>query len=95
MRKTTYALLAVIPLLVGCCPQCLVNWQMEEVQDRSEMYQAGFEAGCNSGYRAGESYYHEFDQDAELYVANVEYKAGWDNAFQICKKELDDLRPWA
>ena len=87
------ALLAIIPLLIGC-PQSLVGWQMEKVQDMPEIYQVGYEAGCNSGYRAGDSYYHEFQKDIAMYEKNETYKVGWDDGFQICKEELDALRPY-
>ena len=55
----------------------------------SPTYEAGYGAGCDSGYSAAGHAYYKFKQDTVRYNRDSRYQKGWNDGFRTCKDQYE------
>ncbi|MGI9508939.1 MAG: hypothetical protein ACR2QJ_06285 [Geminicoccaceae bacterium] len=79
------ATLVALTTLVACVDQrkALIE------KGATPAYADGYVAGCKSGKQAAGSPLAEASKDTSRYGANNDYARGWDDAFRICKADME------
>lgn len=93
-------------LLTGCYDwnENMQRSRMEEIDRLAEQakqrdnkpneynYKLGMQDGCESGKFASGTLGHKQSKNVDLYVNNAYYKNGYDDAYDKCKTEGDQLK---
>jgi hypothetical protein len=69
----------------------LIESKQKQDEPNKYNYNLGLKDGCDSGNLAGGSVTGRQAKNVELYVNNVYYKNGYDDAYSKCKNESDQL----
>jgi len=54
-------------------------------------YNIGKEHGCQSGKKAGGDWWVSYKKEVNLYMEQNYYKTGWDDGFNLCRGEAQNL----
>lgn len=91
VRGPQAALLIVVALATASC----ATTATEIPPGQPPEYNAGYQAGCDSGYVAAGHPYYQFSKDATRYATDALYKQGWDDGMTVCKGKYEHVRELA
>jgi hypothetical protein len=75
-------LLLLLLFLFGCAPK---GEQIMIQNPKDSVYASGYGDGCESGRKAAGVEGADQTQNTSLYVADVQYRLGWDDGYKECR----------
>ncbi len=66
---------------------CVSEGQRMMNEGASPAYGSGYDAGCESGKKAGGDMFAQFHKNVQQYQHSQDYRQGWDDGHDECKSE--------
>ncbi len=81
-----------LTILFGCALLASGCAAQTQAPSGPPSWQAGYSAGCASGYKAAGNPYYQYQKDFGSYGADPLYKQGWDEGYGACKDRYNAIR---
>jgi len=82
--RVVLSLIAAL-LLAGCATKS------GDIHIGPPAYRVGYSSGCDSGFAAAANPYYRFRKDPQMYLSDPMYKQGWDDGYNACKSQYEDI----